>query len=35
MKLKEVVFSRSVAINSEKVFLDNKKEIIFIGRSNV
>ncbi len=35
MKLKEVVFSKSVAINAEKVFLDNKKEIIFIGRSNV
>lgn len=35
MKLKEVVFSKSVAINAEKVFLDNKKEIIFIWRSNV
>jgi hypothetical protein len=30
MKLKEVVFSKSVAINAEKIFLDNKKEIIFI-----
>ena len=35
MKLKDVTFSRSVAINAEKVFLDSKKEIIFIGRSNV
>lgn len=35
MKLKQVEFSRSVAINAEKVFLDNKKEVIFIGRSNV
>ena len=35
MKLKQVEFSRSVAINAEKVFLDNKNEIIFIGRSNV
>ncbi len=35
MKLKDVEFSRSVAINAEKVFLDNKKEIIFIWRSNV
>jgi len=35
VKLKQVEFSRSVAINAEKVFLDNKKEVIFIGRSNV
>lgn len=35
MKLKWVVFHKSVAINAEKIFLDNKKEIIFIGRSNV
>ena len=35
MKLKWVVFSKSVAINAEKIFLDNKKEIIFIWRSNV
>lgn len=35
MKLKSVNFSKSVAINAEKVFLDNKKEIIFIWRSNV
>jgi len=35
MKLKEVRFFKSVAINAEKVFLDNKNEIIFIGRSNV
>jgi len=35
MKLKEVVFHKTVAINAEKVFLDNKKEIIFIWRSNV
>lgn len=35
MKLKEVKFSRSVAINAEKIFLDNKNEVIFIWRSNV
>ena len=35
MKLKSVVFHKSVAINADKVFLDNKKEIIFIWRSNV
>ena len=35
MKLKEVTFARSVAMNAEKVFLDNKDEIIFIWRSNV
>lgn len=35
MKLKWVVFHKSVAINAEKIFLDNKKEIIFIWRSNV
>jgi len=35
MKLKWVVFDKSVAINAEKIFLDNKKEIIFIWRSNV
>jgi len=35
MKLKEVNFSKSVAINAEKVFLDNKNEVIFIWRSNV
>jgi GTP-binding protein len=35
MKLKEVKFVKSVAINSEKVFFDEKHEIIFLGRSNV
>lgn len=35
MKLKEVKFARSVAINAEKIFLDSKREVIFIGRSNV
>lgn len=35
MKLKEVVFSKSVTMNADKIFLDTKKEIIFIGRSNV
>jgi len=35
MKLKEVNFLKSVAINAERVFLDNKNEIIFIWRSNV
>lgn len=35
MKLKEVKFVKSVDINSEKVFFDEKHEIIFLGRSNV
>ena len=35
MKLKDVVFGKSVSINAEKIFLDTKKEIIFVGRSNV
>jgi len=35
MKLKDVKFSRSIAINAPKVFLDTKNEIIFVGRSNV
>lgn len=35
MKIKEVTFLRSVAINADKIFLDNKKEVIFVGRSNV
>lgn len=35
MKFIEVQFSKSVAIHAEKVFLDTRKEIVFVGRSNV
>jgi GTP-binding protein len=35
MKIKEVKFYKSVDTIDEKVFFDEKKEIIFIGRSNV
>ncbi len=35
MKIKDVVFYKSVSINDEKVFFDNRKEIIFVWRSNV
>ena len=35
MKIREAVFEKSVSLNSWKIFLDNRKEIIFVGRSNV
>lgn len=35
MKIKEVKFVKSVSINSEEVFFDDKPEIIFVWRSNV
>ncbi len=35
MKIKEVKFYKSVAIETEKVFFEAKKEFIFIWRSNV
>ena len=35
MKIKEVKFYKSVAIETEKVFFEEKKEIVFIWRSNV
>ncbi len=35
MKLKEVKFDKSVSINNDKVFFEDKKEIVFVWRSNV
>ena len=35
MNFKDVVFYKSVSINDSKVFFDEKKEIIFVWRSNV
>jgi GTP-binding protein len=35
MKISSVVFSKSVSIESEQVFFDEKSQVIFIGRSNV
>jgi GTP-binding protein len=35
MKLKSVKFVKSVDINTKEVFLDERHEIIFLGRSNV
>ncbi len=35
MKIKEVSFYKSISINDEKAFFDNRKEIIFVWRSNV
>jgi GTP-binding protein EngB required for normal cell division len=35
MKIKEVKYLKSVFIDDSKVFFDDKKEIVFVGRSNV
>lgn len=35
MKLSEVVFHKSVWLWSKEVFLDEKSEVVFVGRSNV
>lgn len=35
MKNLEVSFDKSISIESTKVSLDNKKQIVFVGRSNV
>ena len=35
MKIKEVSFVKSVSINDNRVFLEAKKEIVFVGRSNM
>ena len=35
MKIKEINFLKSVFIDDSKVFFDEKKEIVFVGRSNV
>lgn len=35
MKIQEAIFYKSVFIDDNTIFLDNKKEIVFVGRSNV
>lgn len=35
MKNLEVVFDKSISIDSNKVYLDNEKQIVFVWRSNV
>lgn len=35
MKLSQVVFHKSVWLWSKEVFIDEKREIVFVGRSNV
>ena len=35
MNFKSVSFSRTVSVNDSKVFFDEKKEIVFVWRSNV
>lgn len=35
MKLNDVKFYKSVWLNSEEVYFDDKKEIVFVGRSNM
>lgn len=35
MKITNVVFDTSVSLASKRVFFDNKKQVVFVGRSNV
>lgn len=35
MKIREAKFERSVSVNDEHVFFDDRKEVIFVWRSNV
>jgi len=35
MKITEAVFETSVSLESRRVFLDMRKEVVFVGRSNV
>jgi GTP-binding protein EngB required for normal cell division len=35
MKIKDAVFSKSVFIDDNQVLFDDKKDVIFVGRSNV
>lgn len=35
MKLTEVKFYKSVWLNNEEVYFDDKKEVVFVGRSNM
>ena len=35
MKITEAIFEKSVSLTSGKIFLDNRAEVVFVGRSNV
>ena len=35
MIFSDAIFSTSVSLGSEKIFFDTRKEIVFVGRSNV
>ena len=35
MKITNVLFDKSISIDSDKVYFDNKKQIVFVWRSNV
>ena len=35
MKKIEVIFDKSISIDSEKIFFEWKKQVVFVGRSNV
>lgn len=35
MKINSAEFVKSVTINDDKVYFDNRNEVVFIGRSNV
>ena len=35
MKITEASFEKSVSLASGKIFLDNRAEVVFVGRSNV
>ncbi|MGB2111037.1 MAG: GTPase [Patescibacteria group bacterium] len=35
MKFSDVVFNKSIALQSQDIMFENKKEVIFVGRSNV
>jgi GTP-binding protein len=35
MKIENVVFEKSISIESEKISFNERKQVVFIGRSNV
>ena len=35
MKIKDAQFVKSISINDSKIFFESKKELVFVGRSNV
>jgi len=35
MKVKDAVFLKSISINDDKIFFEQRKEVVFVGRSNV